>query len=85
MKKLLQAIKWLYSTLGDTRGNITLDPPHIDKSLGVYITKQAGGRTMKKQEQLKLINITRNSDKATMQKKITEKLSKIITNEYNNT
>jgi len=40
---------------------------------------------MKKQEVLKIINITQNKDRAVLQKLISEKISRIISAEYNNT
>jgi hypothetical protein len=39
---------------------------------------------MKKQEPIKLINVTKTEDKSALQKLITEKISRIISAEYNN-
>jgi len=39
---------------------------------------------MKTQEPIKLINVVKNKDKAVLQKLITEKISRVISAEYNN-
>ena len=40
---------------------------------------------MKQQEKIKIINIVKNTDKEILQKLITEKISRIISFEYNKT
>jgi hypothetical protein len=69
-------VKWL--------NFLSQNPPNNDTPSGINIKKQAGGFIMK-QPPLKLINITKKNDKPTLQTQITEKISKIITREYNNT
>lgn len=39
---------------------------------------------MKQQEAVKVINVTKNTDKSSIQKLINQKLSRIISLEYNN-
>jgi len=39
---------------------------------------------MKNQEAIKIINVVKNKDKAVLQKLITEKISRVISAEYNN-
>jgi hypothetical protein len=74
MEKVWRICKWLLVKFCDTKGCTDI---HIKKV-------QAGGRRMKKQEPIKLINIVQNKDKAALQKLITEKISRIISAEYNN-
>jgi len=74
LKELWLICKWLYLRFCDTKG-----------CADIYIKKvQTGGKRMKKQEPIKLINVTQNKDKAVLQKLITEKISRVISTEYNN-
>jgi hypothetical protein len=55
-----------------------------DNSYSIKMVKK-GDCLMKQKEPLKIINITQNKDHSTLRKLITEKLSKIISAEHNNT
>jgi hypothetical protein len=92
MSKLSRIIFAIYNFISNNRGSInpTQNPPNNDTPSCVYIRKpkRTGGlRPMKSQNQkppLKLINITQTADKSDLQTQITQKISKIITTEYNN-
>jgi len=58
---------------------------HIVIATHVYIEIGQGGISMKQQEKIKIINIVKNTDKEILQKLITEKISRIISFEYNKT
>jgi hypothetical protein len=74
VKKFWIICRWLYIKFCDTKGCADI---HIKKV-------QPGGKHMKKQEPIKVINVVQNKDKAALQKLITEKISRIISAEYNN-
>jgi len=74
LKKFRRICKWLFIKFCDTKGCTDI---HIKKV-------QAGGKRMRKQEPIKLINVVQNKDKAALQKLITEKISRVISTEYNN-
>jgi len=94
MRKLIQFIRTIYNFIISNRGeiNLTQTSANNDTSSGINIVfkntlkkpKQAGGLTMKHQEPVKLINITQNNDRDVLKKLITEKISRVISTEYNN-
>ena len=87
MRKTIKLFKLIYSLFSDTRGEVSPHkyPTNNDTQNHIYINHSKNvERIMKKNESIKLINIIQTTDKSALQKRITEKISKIISSEYNN-